>query len=253
MNHYLPFFKEKELINQNISVQAGLEMKFRDRPLVRYLAFAKHHLRRAINICQKDIEAGIFCLLTESDTHFTIWREQSLESQKVCVEATPKLHPQLNKSQLPRPQENGILSQIEEIELGCAASPPITDVNRFAAASRSLKSTVEGIDTSFQSETCRRQPALVASMTKTSKSKTTLSSIYSTPRSAFLALLNQQLTKHIGPSADYLINKLLAERPNIQPQQMIEAIVAEIPNAQEAQNIQKSLERLTHSFFKGEV
>ena len=67
-------------------------------------------------------------------------------------------------------------------------------------------------------------------------------------RSAFLALLNQELAQHIGPIADYLLNELLSKRPNIGPQQMIEAIVAEIPDPKAAQNFQKSLERLTHTY-----
>ena len=193
MSHFIPFFKEEELIGQ-----ASLEMKFQDKHLVRCLTFAKHCLRKAINICQQDIAAGIYCILTESDTHFAIWREQPSESQKGGVEATPKLQPQLNNPQMSRSKEEEISSQIEAFELVYAASPPVTDVN------------------------------------------------YSTPRSAFLALFNQELTQHIGPLADYLINKLLAERPNINPQQMIEAIVAEIPDPKESQNIQKSLEYLTH-------
>ena len=100
MSHFIPFFKEEELIGQ-----ASLEMKFQDKHLVRCLTFAKHCLRKAINICQQDIAAGIFCILTESDTHFAIWREQPSESQKVGVEATPKLQPQLNKPQMSRSKE----------------------------------------------------------------------------------------------------------------------------------------------------
>ncbi|MCG8365842.1 MAG: hypothetical protein MJA27_21225 [Pseudanabaenales cyanobacterium] len=192
MSHFIPFFKEEELIGQ-----ASLEMKFQDKHLVRCLTFAKHCLRKAINICQQDIAAGIYCILTESDTHFAIWREQPSESQKGGVEATPKLQPQLNNPQMSRSKEEEISSQIEAFELVYAASPPVTDVN------------------------------------------------YSTPRSAFLALFNQELAQHIGPRADYLINKLLAERPNLQPQQMVEAIVAEISDPKESQNIQKSLEHLT--------
>ena len=195
MSYFIPFFQEEELIGQ-----ASLEIMFQDKHLVRCLTFAKHCLRKAINICQKDIAAGIFCVLTESDTHFSIWRERLSKSQKVRVEATPKLQPQFNKPQMSRSKEEEISSQIEAFELVYAASPPVTDVN------------------------------------------------YSTPRSTFLALFNQELAQHIGPLADYLINKLLAERPNINPQQMIEAIVAEIPDPKESQNIQNSLEYLTHDF-----
>ena len=253
MSCFIPFFKEEELIGQDLFGQASLEMKFQDKHLVRCLTFAKRRLRGAINICQKDIAAGIFCVLTESDTHFAIWREQPSESQKGWVEATPKLQPRLNKTHLSRPKENGLSSPVEELELVYAASPSVTDVNHLAAASQTLKPTVEGIDTSSRLGALQHKLAISASTKKTSKSKTETTNIYSTPRSAFLAHFNQELAQHMGPVADYLINKLLAERPNIQPQQMTEAIVAEIPDSEESQNIQKSLDRLTHKFIDNDV
>ena len=251
MRHILPFFKEEELVDQDLSVQTSLEMKFQDKHLVRCLAFAKHRRRLAINICQKDIAAGIFCVLTESDTHFTIWREQPSEkSQKVGFEEIPTLPPTLNKSQPSRPKEEVISSQTDECELVYAASPPVTVVSHLAADSTTqpLKPIVVPINTSSQPLTLPHRPILAASKTKPSKSKTTISNPSSPSRSTFLALFNQELAQHIGPIADYLINELIAKRPNIQPQQMIEAIVAEIPDPKEAQDIQKSLERLINRF-----
>ena len=46
--------------------------------------------------------------------------------------------------------------------------------------------------------------------------------------------------------ADFLINDLLAKRPNILPQQLIEEIVAEVPDSNKVESIQKSLEYLIH-------
>ena len=246
MGHFLPFFKEEDLIDHNLSVQAGLEMKFQDKHLVRCLAFAKHRRRLAINICQKDIAAGIFCVLTESDTHFTIWREQPSENQTVRVETTPTLQPRLNQSHPPPPTKaKRISSQIEEVESVYLASPAVTATHYLATdlTPHTIETTVELMDTSSQAITLQHKSTLTAARTETFD-------IVSTPRSAFLSLLNQELTQHIGPMADYLINVLLAERPNIKPQQMIEAIVAEISDPNEAQIIQKSLERVTDNFLE---
>ncbi|MCG8367135.1 MAG: hypothetical protein MJA27_27840 [Pseudanabaenales cyanobacterium] len=245
MDHILPFFREEDLIDQDLSVQVSLEMKFQGKHLVQYTAFAKHRRQTAINICQQDIAAGIFCVLTESDTHLTVWREQPLESQKVSVKTIPALQPQLSESQPSYPKGKRISSKIEEFESVHGISLPITAVNHLAAdpASQTLKTTVEPIDTSSQSAALQHKPALAAAKTKTSYTSPT-------PRSVFLTRFNQELTQHIGPIADYLINKLLAKRPNIQPQQMIEAIVAEIPDPKEARNIQKSLERFTHKLIE---
>ena len=246
MKHILPFFKEEELRDQALSVQTGLEMKFQDKHLVRSLAFAKHRRRLAINICQKDIAAGVFCVLTESDTHFTIWREQpSEESQKVGYAVTPKLSPQLKKTQPSRSKEKRVSSQIEEFESVRLNSTPITAINYLAAdtVSQTLETTVEPIDSS-SSAALQYQSALADSTTKTSET-------VSMSRSDFLILFKQELIQHIGPMADYLINEVLAKRPNtdtIPPLHLIEAVIAEIPDFKEARNIQKSLERLTHQF-----
>ena len=256
MSDFIPFFQEEELIDQKLFGQADLEMKYHDKRLVRSLSFPKQHLRKAINICQKDIAAGVFCLLTESDTQFSIWREESFERLKVDVEVTPKLLPQLNTSQLSHSKETKISSQIAGFEMVYVPSPSTTDKNDLAIAFQTLEATVAPIevapiDSESHAEVLQHKPALATSTTKTPKSKIEIldSDIYSTPRSAFLALINQELAQHIGPIADYLINKLLAEQPNIQPQKMIEAIVAEIPDPRESNNIQKSLDRLTHEFI----
>ena len=260
MSDFIPFFQEEELIDQELFEQAGLEMKYHDKHLVRSLSFPKHHLRKAINICQKDIAAGIFCLLTESHTQFSIWREESFERLKVDVEVTPKLQPQLNTSQLSHPEETKISSQIAGFEMVYVPSSTAIDDNDLAIAFQTLEATVSPIEvapieTESHAEVLQHQSALAASTTKTptktpkSKTETLDSDIYSTPRSAFLALINQELAQHIGPIADYLINKLLAEQPHIQPQKMIEAIVAEISDPRESNNIQKSLDRLTHEFI----
>ena len=248
MSYFIPFFQEEELIDPNPFGQASLEMVFQDKHLVKCLTFAKRHLRKAINICQKDIAAGIFCLLTESDTCFALWREEPSESQEAAVEATPTSQSQPNKSQLSDPKEKESSSQIAGFDLIYESSPSATDEHHLAIAFQALETTVEPIDTTPYSEALPHNLALTAATPKTSKSKIKLldSDIYSTPRSAFLALINQELAQHIGPMADYLVNKLLAEQPNIQPQKMIEAIAAEIPDPKQSQTIQKSLDRLTH-------
>ena len=197
MSYFIPFLQEENLVGST-----GLEMIFQDKHLVRYLTFAKHLLQKAINICQKDIAAGIFCLLMESDAHFVIWREQPSQRQKVQLEETPKL----------------------------------------------IETMVETPHTCYQSDALQHKSTPAVANTKTSNSKTKTFNIDSTTRSVFLALFNQELAQHIGPRADYLLNKLLAERPTICPQQMIQAIIAEIPDPKKSQNIQKSLERLTHNF-----
>lgn len=251
MRQFLPFFKEEEFIDQELSVQAGLEMKFQDKRLVRCLAFAKHRRQVAINICQKDIAAGIFCVLTESDTHFTIWREQLSEGQKVDIKTSSKLKPQLNKSQPSLPKEKRISSQINEFDLIDVTSSPRATINHSAAdpGFQILETTVQPInDKTSHTQVLRHKPAFTVAKTKPPKFKTTPSNIGPSPRSAFLARFNQELTQHVGPIADYLINELLAKRPNIEPQQMIEAIVAEIPDPTAAQKVQASLERLIYKF-----
>ena len=254
MRHILPFFKEEELIEQDLPLQTCLEMKFQDKQLVRCLDFAKHHRQHAIDVCQEDIAAGIFCVLTESDTHFTVWREQLSEGQNVSDGATPTLQPLLNPSQPSYSKEKNIpSSQLEEFESVYVTSPPVTSVkhvDHLAAnpGSHTLETPVELLDTSSQSATFRHNPTLAAATTRISKSPTHASNTSPTPRSAFLTLFNQELAQHIGPIADFMINELLAKQPKIQPQQLIEAIVAEIPDPQEAQNIQKSLEPIIHQF-----
>ena len=247
MSHLIPFFKEEELIEQT-----SLEMKFQDKHLVRYLTFAKHCLRKAITICQKDIAAGIFCIVTESDTYFSIWREQPAEKPKSYVEPTPQFQPPLKKTQMSHLTEKGFSVPTEavelvQVELVHATSPPVADINHLAAAFEPLKTRGETIASYSQLDVSQYRPAHTIDTTKTRKktrrSKPQTSNIYLTPRSAFLAFCHQELAQRIGPSADYLINKLLAERPNIHPRQMIEAIVAEIPDPKESLNTQKTLEK----------
>ena len=246
MNHFIPFFKEEELIGIG---QASLEIKFQDKQLIRYLTFAKPHVRKAINICQQDIAAGVFCLLTEGDTHFAIWREQPSKGKTFSVKVTPKVQPKLNKLQLSRQKEKELSSQVEALEFVFAAFPPVSDVNYVAETSQIIEiNEVSAIDSSFSSEALPHQKTLAPAKTNTSINKIKISNTYSTSRSTFLSRLNLELTQHIGSKADYLINKLLAERPNIQPQEMIEAIAAELPNPKESKNIQKNLERLAHYF-----
>ena len=81
MSNFIPFFQEAELIDPNLFGPDRLEMVFQNKRLVRCLTFAKHHLRKAINTCQMDIASGIFCVLTESDTGFAIWRQESARSK----------------------------------------------------------------------------------------------------------------------------------------------------------------------------
>ena len=183
MRHTLPFFKEEELIVHDQTVRAGLEMKFQNKQLVPCLAFAKHHRKLAIEICQKDIAAGIFCVLTEGDNHLSIWREQIKLNQETAVETVPALEPQFNST--------------------------------------------EPLHSNGKSRT---QSA-------------------NTPSPELITLFTQELTQHIGPMADYVVKELLANRPNMPPQQLIQEIVAEIADPEEAQRIQKSLERLTHQFI----
>ena len=83
MSYFIPFFQEAELIDRDALEEDNLETVFQNKHLIRSLTFAKSHLRRAINICQKDIAAGVFCVLTESDACFAIWRENPSEKQEV--------------------------------------------------------------------------------------------------------------------------------------------------------------------------
>ena len=230
--------------------KASFEIEFQDKQLVRYLTFAKPHIRKAIKICQQDIAAGVFCVLIESDTHFSIWREQPLKCKNFSVKGTPKFQSQLNKSRLSHQKEKEVPAQVKAFEVVYAASPPHSEVSHLAETSQIFEiNQVSTNDSYVKSETLPHQIALTSAKINKSKNKTKISNTYSTSRSDFLARLNLELTQYIGSKADYVINKLLAERPNINPQQMVEAIVAEIPNSKELKNIQQSLERLTHYFL----
>ena len=254
MSYFIPFFQEEELIDPNLFGSDRLEMVFQNKRLVRCLTFAKSHLRKAINTCQMDIASGIFCVLTESDTGFAIWRQEPTEKQEapekqeIDVEAIPEPPLQLSESQPSDSQVKAMSSQIAGFELIYESSSSATDEHDLAAAFNALESTAEPIDTAFQAETSQHKPELSSSTANPSRPEIKLlnSDLYSTPRSAFLALINQELAQHIGSKADYLINKLLAEQPDIQPQKMIEAIAAEITDLEQSQNIQETLDRLAH-------
>ncbi|MDJ0702442.1 MAG: hypothetical protein QNJ46_04100 [Leptolyngbyaceae cyanobacterium MO_188.B28] len=254
MSYFIPFFQEEEIIDSNLFGRDSQEVIFQNKRLVRCLTFAKNHIRKAINICQTDIASGIFCVLTESDASFTIWRQDSSmnpetsEKEEVHDEAMAELHHQLNESQLSDSQEEAIQLPIAGFELIYESSSSVTDEHDLAAAFQALEATADPIETVFQVETSQHQPVFSSFSENPAEFELKLldSDLYSTPRSAFLALVNQELSQHIGSKADYLINKLLAEQPDIQPQKMLEAIAAEISDSEQSQNIQETLDRLTH-------
>ena len=155
---------------------------------------------------------------------------------------------QLSGPQRSDSPEQAVSSEIAGFELIYDSSSLVTDEHDLAAAFQALEATAEPIETAFQAETSQDKTDLSSSTANPSRSEIKLlnSDLYSTPRSAFLALVNQELSQHMGSKADYLINKLLAEQPDIQPQKMIEAIAAEISDSEQSQTIQETLDRLAH-------
>ncbi|MEB3355688.1 MAG: protein kinase [Synechococcales bacterium] len=60
-----------------------------------------------------------------------------------------------------------------------------------------------------------------------------------------LAVSKQELTRRIGPIADYVVAEVLARSPQLSPQQWVDRLAAEIPNPQQAQEFKKAVrERL---------
>nr|MDJ0707326.1 hypothetical protein [Leptolyngbyaceae cyanobacterium MO_188.B28] len=155
-----------------------------------------------------------------------------------------------NKSNANKSNANkkDISSHIEVLESLYEGSLPLSEGNHTAETPQILATQVLAADSCVQSKVLNHKPALVAAKNTPSRTPSKTFKTFSTPRSAFLARLNLELTQHIGSKADYLINKLLSERPNIEPQQMIEAIAAEIPHMDESENILASLNRLNYYY-----
>ncbi|NET37073.1 MAG: hypothetical protein F6K19_34455, partial [Cyanothece sp. SIO1E1] len=63
---------------------------------------------------------------------------------------------------------------------------------------------------------------------------------------AFLELCQQELTRCIGPMANYLIEDILIQHPQITPRQLIAAIVAEIPDVNQARIFQQNMTAAAH-------
>ncbi|MBR8834890.1 MAG: protein kinase [Stigonema ocellatum SAG 48.90 = DSM 106950] len=57
----------------------------------------------------------------------------------------------------------------------------------------------------------------------------------------FITHCRQELTRFIGPFASFLIEDIIAQSPEITPQQLIEALGAEIPNPQRAQEFKNCI------------
>ncbi|MHC5826989.1 MAG: serine/threonine protein kinase, partial [Nostoc sp.] len=58
---------------------------------------------------------------------------------------------------------------------------------------------------------------------------------------AFIKRCQQQLAYHIGPMANLIIEEILAQNPDILPDQFVELITREIPDFQAAFEFKKSL------------
>ncbi len=248
MTHVLHFYQEEELVKHNLPVQTCLEMKFQGKQMVRCLDFAKHRRRLAFDICQEDIAAGIFCVLTESETHFTIWRERPPEPQESEHDGDFQTPLPVGPSQSLSSREQEISSpQLEELQAAYMLSPisKVCDVGANSVLPP-IDDGNEILEISTQTLHLKNQSALSIDPIQELGFSPTIEDFPQSSRSIFLSRLNQELAQYIGPIADFIINDLLAKKPNIQPQQLIEEIVAEVPDSKEADNIQKALEYLIH-------
>ena len=68
-------FKVEELKNQGVYPQGSSEFRFQGKLLVEGLSLSKHLRRKAVALCQAELDAGKFCILVEHSAHFTVWHE----------------------------------------------------------------------------------------------------------------------------------------------------------------------------------
>ncbi len=69
-------FKVEDLKNQGVYQQDSSEFRFQGKLLVEDLSLSKHLHQKAVDLCQAELDAGIFCILVEHSAHFTVWREK---------------------------------------------------------------------------------------------------------------------------------------------------------------------------------
>ena len=72
-------FKAEELEAQGILDKRTSEWIFHGKLLIKTLSFSKRFHRKAMDICQAELDAGKFCLVVEHSEHLTIWQEKQLE------------------------------------------------------------------------------------------------------------------------------------------------------------------------------
>ena len=70
-------FKVEELKKQGVYRQGSAELVYQEKLLVEGLSLGKHLRKKALALCQAELDAGKFCILVEHIAHFTIWQEKS--------------------------------------------------------------------------------------------------------------------------------------------------------------------------------
>ena len=71
-------FKVEDLKNQGVYSQGSSEFRFQGKLLVEGLSLSKPLRRKAVALCQAELDMGKFCILVEYSDHFTVWHEKSI-------------------------------------------------------------------------------------------------------------------------------------------------------------------------------
>lgn len=72
-------FKVEDLKNQGVYRQGSSEFRFQGKLLVEGLSLSKQLRKKAVALCQAELNAGKLCVLVEHVAHFTVWQEKSIE------------------------------------------------------------------------------------------------------------------------------------------------------------------------------
>jgi hypothetical protein len=156
-------YQAEELESQGLLHATTSELVLQGKKLFKSVSISKRFRQAAMDMCQKELEAGRFCVLIEISSFFTLWK-QKIEPNSV-VESTSVETP---------PEE-------------------ISDI--------------------------------------TSDSLT----------NEFLNLCQQKLNRYIGPIAEYIIEDLLEENPELKADQLVRLISDEIPNSSQSKEFKEQL------------